>query len=109
MLNLRVENYIVTISIPVRTHFTLAKNMSIWEAKDFFIKLRDNKLNKHDEAVELDRVRALLKFAANVNAQLYAIERRKFDLKICFMFMTRIDQTFFLENFKEAVEKATMK
>ena len=109
MSNLRVENFIVTVSIPMSFPIKLDRNMNLREAEEYLIKLEENEVDNHDAAVELAQARALLKIAFESNAELYAIERKLGLLKVCFVFEARENQDFFLGHFMEYVERSAVK
>lgn len=108
ILSPKVERYGIIVSVPMNQKVLLVKGLDISEAEESFIKKRDNAI-EHDQKVELDRVRALLKFAACCGAQLEKMNKKDDILFITLSFYSQENLADFEENMAMAVSSSMMK
>ena len=103
-----VEQYALTVSIPMQTVIIFPKEQNIYEAEASFVAKRDRE-NDHAKKVEFDRARALLKYAYTCNAVLNGIWYKDQKLKITLVFYTLESLIDFRDTMGSAVSSSTMK
>lgn len=108
MPNIKIEEYILVVSIPMETPIMIVKKQSIDQAEQSFITKRD-KTNNHNAKVEFDRARALLKYASCSNARLVEMQNADHKLKVSFGFYSVESMIEFRDTMAVNVASATMK
>lgn len=108
ILSPKVERYGIIVSVPLNQKVLLVTGLDIYEAEENFIKKRDNAI-EYDKKVELDRVRALLNFAACCGAQLEKMNKEGDELFITLSFYSQENLADFEENMVIAISSSMMK
>lgn len=107
-LSPKVEEYVLVVSIPLKSPIIIVKNQTIGEAEESFISMRDKEHN-HDNQIEFDRARALLKWADCWDAKLVEMHNADHKLKVSLSFSTMEDMIQFHDHMATNVSDATMK
>lgn len=103
-----VKRYIIVVSIPLEIPIDIVKKTTIDTAEKYFIAARD-KTNNHNTKVELDRARALLKWASCSYAGLLEIRKAWKKLMFYFNFSSIEDMLAFRDSLSQNVEGVTIK
>ena len=105
-----VTGYVISVSVPCRASYFFYKDTTFAEVEEHFTHLRDVYSKDHDVQVEMDRVRALLKYASCCGTTLKGIEKENRDLLVISFGFDSFDSMIeFRDSMEEAVEGATMK
>lgn len=97
MLEPKIEEYGIVVSIPLEAPILIVKNQTISEAEESFILKRDAESN-YNKKVEFDRARALLKWAACCNAKLHEMHNEDKKLSISLSFSKMEDIILFRDS-----------
>ena len=97
ILSPTVEEYIIVVSIPLKSPTILIKNQTINEAEESFISRR-NTTSDHTKRIEFDIIAQLLKWANCCNANLVEMHNVDYKLNITLSFSTINDMMRFNEN-----------
>ncbi len=97
ILSPTVEEYIIVVSIPLKSPTILIKNQTINEAEESFISRR-NTTSDHTKRIEFDIIAQLLKLANCCNANLVEMHNVDYKLNITLSFSTINDMMRFNEN-----------
>ena len=103
-----VEDYRVTISIPMTAKLLIPKVQDIATAEEFFIRKKRNESN-HGKRVDFDRARALSKWGKDCNGILCEMGKRQSKLYVTIAFNDKEDANRFLKYLIQNVEGATEK
>jgi len=108
ILSPMVEEYIITVSIPMEAHIAITHWQNIGKAEKYFIEKRDI-ATEHEMKVEFDRARALLKWASCSNAALVEMRNADHKIKFYFSFSSAEDMFAFRDSMSINVSNATMR
>lgn len=104
-----IEQYKIVVSAPMRQGVVVVKGWNIDEAEESFAKRRNHVSDSdHEQQIELDRVRALLKYAKACGAQLGEIHNANNKMSITLSFYSLTDMIDFQAEMNHAVSTATM-
>lgn len=105
-----VERYTIEVSIYIERPVLIVKGWTIYDAEDYFIRQRDHE-EKTQRKVELDRARALIKYASTCNAFLKEVRNAENDKKLIFTFAFHsLDSLlYFRDTMGQIVDSASMK
>lgn len=103
-----VEQYALTVSVPMEMPLVIPKDQSIYSAEYSFTVKRD-RVSDHARKVELDRARAVLKYASCCGATLNEMHNADHKLKITLGFTSIESLINFRDTMGSAVSSATMK
>lgn len=96
VLKLKVEEYIIVVSTPLKSPINIIANQTSAEAQEMFISKRDEETNP-DRRIELERARALLKFAERTGAELLEMNYTNNKLMLRLKFDTAFGMNWFCE------------
>lgn len=97
--NVSISNVEYVVSLPLSFPVVIRRNQTIGEAEISFMRKRDAEVS-HAKKVELDRVRALLKWGEACNANLVEIHQVGHEVKITLEFTTPQDLIEFTKGFE---------
>lgn len=105
-----VERYSIDVSIHIERPVLIVKEWTIYQAEEYFIRQRDH-AEKFQRKVELDKARALLKYASTCNAFLKEVRNVENDKKLIFSFgfYSLDSMLYFKDTMSQMVDSATMK
>lgn len=101
-----VERYALVVSIPMQRTMLIMKD-NIAEAEEYFCLKRD-KATEHEEKVEFDRARALLKYAASCGGELEELRYKDSKLKVMLSFDSEDQMYGFKNSMATAVAVASL-
>ena len=105
-----VTGYKISLVVPCRGCYFYRDDTSIDEVVEFFAHLRDVYKNDHHTAVEMDRARALVKYASCCGATLKGFHKEERDtVVISFGFDDLDNMVKFRDTMEEAVKGTAMK
>lgn len=105
-----VERYSIDVSIHIERPVLIVNGWTIYDAEEYFIRQRDH-AETYQRKVELDRARALFKYASACNAFLEEVKNVETDKKLIFSFgfYSLDSMLYFKDTMSQMVDSATMK